>query len=88
MRSPVVWVLLTVFILITGAGLWLSALNGFQSGVTFALMFVIVFSTMLGVGLIIISRQLSNVIGWLLVVAAPPITAPRVVSGTSLSVGN
>jgi hypothetical protein len=65
----VVWVLLTVFILITGAGLWLSALNGFQSGVTFALMFVIVFSTMLGVGLIIISRQLSNVIGWLLVVA-------------------
>ncbi len=69
MRSPVVWVLLTVFILITGAGLWLSALNGFQSGVTFALMFVIVFSTMLGVGLIIISRQLSNVIGWLLVVA-------------------
>ena len=69
MRSLLAWVLLIVFLLITGAGLWLSALNGFQSGIIFALIFVFVFSTMLVVGLVIISRQRGNVVGWLLVVA-------------------
>jgi hypothetical protein len=61
--------LVILYTLITVAGLWLSMINGFQDGILFELMLIFVFSIMFVVGLIIISRQLNNVIGWLLIVA-------------------
>ena len=69
MSSRIAWLLLLINLLITGAGFWLSARNGFPNGPLLQVMFVVTLATMSAVGLLIISRQFQNLIGWLLITA-------------------
>ena len=69
MGSRIAWLLLLINLLLTGAGFWLSARNGFPNGPLLQVMFVVTLATMSAVGLLIISRQFQNLIGWLLITA-------------------
>ena len=69
MGSRIAWLLLIINLLITGAGFWLSARNAFPNGPLLQVMLVVTLATMSAVGLLIISRQSQNLIGWLLITA-------------------
>ena len=69
MGSRIAWLLLIINLLITGAGFWLSARNAFPNGPLLQVMLVVTLATMSAVGLLIISRQFQNLIGWLLITA-------------------